>query len=159
MQLEGLHTLRQRRCLMPVDCKSIKTQLTTNLFEGFFICSPFCIYVDCREFFWLQRTLFNTGRSSPPNHKGTSSFLSGPNFTCLVRFQPWKHRPIYSHSHSATYWTLEMTFNPFLHCPKHRQLTDAYSIIGKWGWVLGTPRRLHALTCGLRVPVHHCLQL
>ena len=53
----------------------------------------------------------------PPNHKGTtSSFLSGPNFTCLIRVQPWTHRPIYA---SATCWTQEMTFNPFLHRQQH----------------------------------------
>ena len=91
-----------------------------------FTCSPFCIYVNCREFFWLQHTLFHTGRSRPPNHKGTtSSFLSGPNLAHFIRVQPWTHRPIYSHNHSATFWTQGMTFNPFLHCPKHKQLRYA----------------------------------
>ena len=114
----------------------IKTYLTPNYFEGFFTCSPFCIYAHCREFFWLQRTLFNNSRCRPPNHKGTTySILSGPNFTCLVTVQPWTHRPIYSNTHSATCWTQEMTFNTFLHCQKHGQLRDAYTIIGQWGQV------------------------
>ena len=125
MQLKGNHTLWQCHCQ-----SIIKTQMTTNSFEGFFTCSPFCFYVDCRQFYWLQHTLFINGRRKPPNYKGTtSSFLSGPNFTCSLRLQPWTHRPIYSHSHSATCWTLEMTFNPFLHCPKHGQLIDVYAII------------------------------
>ena len=97
MQLKCEHTLRQRHCQ-----SIIRTQLTTNYFEGFFTWSPFCFYADCREFFWLQRTLFNISRSRPPNHKGqTSSFLPGSNYTCLIRVQPWTHKPIYSNSHSA----------------------------------------------------------
>ena len=86
----------------------------------------------------------------PPYHinrKGTiSSFLSGPNFTCLIRVQRWTHRPIYSHSHSATCWTQEMTFNPFLHCLKHRQLRDVFTIISLWGRVRGAPWQQHAPT-------------
>ena len=83
MQLKGEHTLwqRHRRSIM-------KTNLTTNLFEGLFTCSVFTIL------FLLQCTLFNTGRSRPPNDKGPTS-----------SFQPWTHRPICSHSHSATGWT------------------------------------------------------
>ena len=46
-------------------------------------------------------------------------------FTCFVTVQPRTHTPKYSHSHSATCWTQEMTFNSFLHCPKHGQLRDA----------------------------------
>ena len=57
-----------KRWVHPPTASIIKTQLTTNSFEGFFMCSPFCFYVDCREFFWLQHTLFNTCRSRPPNH-------------------------------------------------------------------------------------------
>ena len=143
MQLKGKNTLWQR-CRQSI----IKTQLTTNLSEGFFTCSPFCFYVHCREVFWLQCTLFNTGKSRPPNHKRTSSsFLSGPNFTCLIRVQPWIHRPIYSHSHSATCWTQEMTFNLFLHHPKHWHLTDAYTIIRQWGRIRGMPYQQDAPTC------------
>ena len=57
----------------------------------------FCFYVDYREFFWLQHTLFSTGRSRPPDLKGTtSSFLSGPNFTCLRRVHPWTHTGQYT---------------------------------------------------------------
>ena len=43
MQLKGEHTLQQHR-----HKSIIKTQLTTNSFEGFFTCGPFCFYVDCR---------------------------------------------------------------------------------------------------------------
>ena len=140
MQLKGEHTLRQRR-----RQSIIKTQLTTNIFEGSFTCSPFCFYVECREFFWHQRTLFNTSRNRPPDHKGMASlFLSGSNFTCLIRVQPWTHRPIYSHIHSTTCWTQEITFNPFLHCPEQGQLRDVYTIIRQWGWVRGTHRQHHA---------------
>ena len=73
-----------------------------------------------------------------------SMSISGPNFTCLIRVQPWTHRPIYSHNQSTTCWTQGMTFNPFLHCPKHRQLRDAYTIIRQWGQVRGTPQQQRA---------------
>ena len=39
-----------------------------------------------------------------------------------------------------------MTFNPFLHCPKHRQLRDAYAIIGQWDRECGVPWQQHAPT-------------
>ena len=39
-----------------------------------------------------------------------------------------------------------MTYNPFLQCPKHGQLRDAYTIIRQWGRVHGTPRQQHAST-------------
>ena len=49
MQLKGEHTLRQHYY------KSIiKTKLATNLFEGFFTCSPFCFL--CR----VQRVLLTS---------------------------------------------------------------------------------------------------
>ena len=40
MQLKCEHTLWQRR-----HQSIIKTQMSTKYFQGFFICSPFCIYV------------------------------------------------------------------------------------------------------------------
>ena len=62
----------------------IKTQLTTNSFEGFFKCCSFSFfYVHCRKFFWLQCTLFNTGRSRPPNKR--NNFLI-PIWTKLHMF-------------------------------------------------------------------------
>ena len=40
------------------------------------VLSLFVLYVDNREFLWLQNTLFDTSRSSLPNYKG-KNFLSG----------------------------------------------------------------------------------
>ena len=146
--------LKDERILRQHHYQSIiQTQLTPDLFDRFFACRPFSFYLDCREFFWLQHTLFNTGRSRTPNHKGTtSSFISGSNFTCLIRVQPWKHRPIHSHSHSATCWTQEITFNPFLHCAKHGQLRDVYTIFRQWYAACPDAR-------GLWGPVNRCLQI
>ena len=41
------------------------------------VLSLFVLYVDCREFFWLQHTLFNTSRRRTPNYKGTTSSAEG----------------------------------------------------------------------------------
>ena len=87
-----------------------------------------------------------------------AGFVSGPNFKCLMRVQPWPHGPIYSHSQSATCWTQEMPFNPFLHCPKHGQLRDAHTIIRQWA---GYATRHTACPDARRLqgPVHRCVQL
>ena len=50
-----------------------------------------------------------------------------------------------------------MTFSSFLHCLKHGQLRDAYTIIGRWGRVCANgSMSWHVWTAR---PVHCCLQL
>ena len=48
----------------------------------------------------------------------------------------------------------KITFNRFLHCPKHEQIRDAYTIIGQWGLESGTLRQQHVSTRALQGPVH-----